>query len=126
MSRAGLKRPRHAGHVSGETTNSHAGAEEILLLVLDEGGRNCRGHRKRYARPMALVRSGADGPRISRTDRHDFDRLMLVDATPLGEDILDSTLAEIAGAEQEHDTGLLARKDGPDGVTGSAKPRSRA
>ena len=35
----------------------------------------------------------------------DFARLMLVDATPLGEGILDATLAEISGAEHQHDTG---------------------
>ncbi len=35
----------------------------------------------------------------------DFERLMPVDAAPLGDDIVDSTLVDIADVEQEHDTG---------------------
>ena len=40
----------------------------------------------------------------------DFERLMLVDAAPLGDDIVDSTLVDIAGVEQEHDTGRWLRR----------------
>ncbi len=100
-------------------------AEEILLLVLDEGrGELAPGMPERS---LSLALAGAVLMDLALENRIDTDseRLMLVDATPLGEDILDSTLAEIAGAEQEHEraTGSNGR---PDGETRSAKPRSRA
>ena len=80
-------------------------AEEILLLVLDEGrGELAPGMPERS---LDLALAGAVLMDLALEDRIDTDseRLMLVDATPLDEDILDSTLAEIAGADQEHDTG---------------------
>ena len=80
-------------------------SEEILLLVLDEGrGELAPGMPERS---LALALAGAVLMDLALEDRIDTDseRLMLVNATPLGEDILDSTLAEIAGADREQDTG---------------------
>ena len=80
-------------------------AEEILVLVLDEGrGELAPGIPERS---LALALAGAVLMDLALEDRIDTDseRLMLVDATPLGDDILDPTLAEIVGAGQAHDTG---------------------
>ena len=85
-------------------------AEEILLLVLDEGrGELAPGMPKRS---LDLALAGAVLMDLALENRIDTDseRLMLVDATPLGEDILDSTLADIAGAEKEHDTGYWLKR----------------
>jgi len=80
-------------------------AEEILVLVLDEGrGELAPGMPERS---FALALAGAVLMDLAVEDRIDTDseRLMLLDATPLGEDLLDPTLAEIASADQTHDTG---------------------
>ena len=80
-------------------------AEEILVLVLDEArGELAPGL---PGRSFDLALAGAVLMDLALEDRIDTDpeRLMLVDATPTGDDILDPTLAEIAGAGETHDTG---------------------
>ncbi len=83
-------------------------AEDILVLVLDEA----RGELAPTlpARSFDLALAGAVLMDLALEDRIDTDpeRLILVDSTPLGDDILDPTLAEIAeiaGAGETHDTG---------------------
>ena len=79
-------------------------AEELLVLVLDEGhGELAPGLSERS---LALVLAGAVLMDLALEDRidTDLDRLMLVDATPLDDEILDPALAEIAAAEKTHDT----------------------
>jgi len=90
-------------------------SEEILLLVLDEGrGELAPGIPERS---LALALAGAVLMDLALENRIDTDseRLMLVNATPLGEDILDSTLAEIAGADQEQDTGYWLERTAEQG-----------
>ena len=80
-------------------------AEEVLVLILDEErGELAPGL---PSRSLALVLSGAVLMDLSLENRIDTDpeRLMLVDSTPLGDDILDPTLAEIAGDGRVRDTG---------------------
>ena len=96
-----------------------------MLLVLDEGrGELAPGMSERS---LALALAGSVLMDLALENRIDTDseRLMLVDATPLGEDILDSTLAEIAGAEQEHDTGYWLKRTAErgDGIREAALAR---
>ncbi len=79
-------------------------AEELLVLVLDEG-------RGEFApslpsRSLNLALAGAVLMDLALEDRidTDLDRLMLIDSTPLGDDILDPTLAEIARDGRSRDT----------------------
>ena len=79
-------------------------AEELLILVLDEG-------RGEFApslppRSLNLALAGAVLMDLALEGRIDTDleRLMAIDATPLGDDILDPTLAEIARDDRSRDT----------------------
>ena len=79
-------------------------AEEILVLVLDEArGELAPGLPERS---FDLALAGAVLMDLALEDRIDTDleRLMLVDATPLGDDILDPTLAEIAESASAGET----------------------
>ena len=80
-------------------------AEEILLLVLDEGrGELAPGL---SLRSLNLALAGAVLMDLALEDRIDTDlqHLILVDSTPFGDDILDPGLAEIASEERPRDTG---------------------
>ena len=80
-------------------------AEEILILVLDEE----RGDLAASLSPRSLdlALAGAVLMDLALEDRIDTDieRLVLVDPTPLDDDILDPMLAEIASDGQSRDTG---------------------
>jgi cytochrome P450 len=80
-------------------------AEEILVLVLDEGQGDLA--TSLPARSLNLALAGAVLMDLALEDRIDTDleRLILVDSTPFGDDILDPTLAEIANDDQPRDTG---------------------
>ena len=80
-------------------------AEEILVLVLDEARGELAPGLPAHSFDLALA--GAVLMDLALEDRIDTDleRLMLVDSTPLDDDILDPTLADIAGAGETHDTG---------------------
>ena len=85
-------------------------AEELLLLLLD----NDRGELLPSLSPRSLnvVLAGSVLMDLALEDRIDtaLDRLVLVDPTPLGDELLDPTLAEIARDATERDTGYwLAR-----------------
>ena len=77
-------------------------AEEVMLLLLDdEGERFLRvpDWSLRYALGGAVLMDLALEDRIDT----DLEKLVLVDSTPLGDDILDPMLAEIAAEETVHD-----------------------
>ena len=80
-------------------------AEELMLLVLDE----TRGELvpSLSQRSMDVVLAGAVLMDLALRDRIDtaLDSLVLVDATPVGDEVLDRTLADIASVGQERDTG---------------------
>ncbi|MCY3657636.1 MAG: GPP34 family phosphoprotein [Caldilineaceae bacterium] len=80
-------------------------AEEILVLVLDEGRGNLTASLP--PRSLNLALAGAVLMDLALEDRIDTDleRLVLVDSTPFGDDILDPALAEIASEGQSRDTG---------------------
>ena len=79
-------------------------AEEVLVLVLDEG----RGELAPSLPPRSLhlALAGAVLMELALEDRidTDLDRLMLIDSAPLGDDILDPTLAEIERDGRSRDT----------------------
>ncbi len=79
-------------------------AEEILVLVLDEGRGELAANLP--ARSLDLALAGAVLMDLALEDRidTDLDRLMLVDSTPLGNDILDPALADIAEEGESHST----------------------
>ena len=79
-------------------------AEEILVLVLDEGRGELAANLP--ARSLDLALAGAVLMDLALEDPidTDLDRLMLVDSTPLGNDILDPALADIAEAGESHST----------------------
>ena len=70
--------------------------EEFLLLVLDTESGDIRSSLPRQS--WDFVMAGAVLMDLSLANRidTDFERLMLVDAMPLGDDLLDPTLADIA------------------------------
>ena len=75
--------------------------EEIVLLQLrDEGGSFVRvpTWSLRYAVAGAVLMELADVGRIDT----DLEHLFLIDETPTGDDLLDPTLAAIAGGEQQN------------------------
>ena len=77
-------------------------AEEIILLLLeDEGGRFVRvpSWSMNYALAGAVLMDLAMEDRIDT----DLESLLLIDSTPVGDSLLDPTLAEIAAGEP-HDT----------------------
>ena len=77
-------------------------AEEMLLLVLDdENGRFARvpDWSMNYALAGSVLMDLAMENRIDT----DPNKLVLLDATPTGDDLLDPTLEDIALAENEHD-----------------------
>ncbi len=75
-------------------------AEEILLLMLDDDG-------KFVGVPDRLMRYGLAGGVLmdlaleNRIDT-DVDKLVLVDSKPLGDDLLDPVLADIAASSETH------------------------
>ena len=78
-------------------------AEEVVLLLLPDGGGRVAGAADRsvgYALAGSVLVDLALEHRID-TDLH---RLMLLDATPTGDDLLDPTLADIASADAVFDT----------------------
>ena len=78
-------------------------AEELILLLMnDERG----GLVALPGRTMDYALAGAVLMDLSLENRIDSDleKLFLIDSTPLGDDLLDPTLAEIAAAEQTHGT----------------------
>ncbi|MYJ95982.1 MAG: cytochrome P450 [Proteobacteria bacterium] len=80
-------------------------AEEILILVLDEERGDLAASLPRRSLDLALA--GAVLMDLALEDRIDTDieRLVLVDPTPVNDDILDPILAEIASDGQSRDTG---------------------
>ena len=85
-------------------------AEEVLVLILDEE----RGELAPGLPPrsLELVPSGAMPMDLALENRIDADpaALVLVDSTPLGDDILDPTLAEIATHGRPRDTGYWLKR----------------
>ena len=77
--------------------------EEIILLLLDDEGGN-------FVRvpewSMQCALAGAVLMDLALENRIDTDpnQLILVDSTPVGDDLLDPTLARIAEATEAHDT----------------------
>ena len=80
-------------------------AEEFLVLVLDEQRAELAASLPK--RSLALGLAGAVLMDLALEDRIDTDleRLVIVDPTPFGDDILDPSLAEIARDGESRDTG---------------------
>lgn len=77
-------------------------AEEIMLLLLEDEGKrflNVPDASLRYALAGGVLMDLAMEDRIDT----DLDRLILVDPTPLDDDLLDPVLADIAAATATHD-----------------------
>ena len=77
-------------------------AEEIMLLLLDDEGKgflNVPDVSLRYALAGGVLMDLAMEDRIDT----DFEQLILVDPTPLDDNILDPVLADIAAATATHD-----------------------
>ena len=77
-------------------------AEEIMLLLLEDEGKrflNVPDSSLRYALAGGVLMDLAMEDRIDT----DLEKLILVDPTPLGDDLLDPVLADIAAATGPHD-----------------------
>ena len=76
-------------------------AEETLLLILD--GRGALNHIPEHT--LNLVLAGATLMDRALEDRIDTDpeKLVLVDPTPVGDDLIDPTLADIAAVRNDRD-----------------------
>ena len=78
-------------------------AEEIMLLLLDDDGGEFVGAPEwslKYALAGAVLMDLALENRIDT----DLKQLILVDSTPIGDDLLDPTLESIAQTNETHDT----------------------
>ena len=77
-------------------------AEELFLLLLDEQSGALRPVAQRAA---SLAFGGAVLMELQFANRIDSDpeTLVLIDPSPLGDDLLDPALAEVAAAEERHD-----------------------
>ncbi len=77
-------------------------AEEFLLFLVDEGNGTLL---PLTSRTEHLALAGAVLMDLQLADRidTDLDNIILSDPTPLGDDVLDPTLADIADAEETHD-----------------------
>ena len=77
-------------------------AEETILLLLDEEG---GGLRPVPERTLNLALAGAVLMDLQLADRidTDLDSVILLDSTPLGDDLLDPTLADIAASDRPQD-----------------------
>ena len=78
--------------------------EELLLLTLD-AGRGCTWHSLPAHRRDAVI-AGAVLMDLALESRigTDDERLFLIDPRPVGDDLLDPTLLDIAGTAEPHDT----------------------
>ena len=78
-------------------------AEEVVLLLLPDGGGRIAGVSDRS---VAYALAGSVLVDLALENRIDTDlqRLILLDATPTGDELLDPTLADIAGADAVFDT----------------------
>ena len=84
-------------------------AEEVVLLLLnDEDGRfaTVPTWSMEYALAGSVLMDLAFENRIDT----DLEKLTVVDATPVGDSLLDETLADIAAAEEERDTRYWVRR----------------
>ena len=91
-------------------------AEELLLLVLNEdhgGLAYVREPHLNYALAGAVLTDLAFEHRID-TDP-ETEKLVLVDPAPVGDDLLDPALAEVAQAEETHEAGWWVRRIARDG-----------
>ena len=78
-------------------------AEEIMLLLLDDdGGEFVRV--PEWSLQCALAGAVLMDLALENRIDTDLEQLILVDSTPVGDDLLDSTLARIAQATERHDT----------------------
>ena len=99
-------------------------AEEIMLLLLDQEGQDfAAAERPEVARALAggVLMDLALESRID-TDLHE---LVLLDATPTGDILLDPVLAEIAASERNHDAAYWVErvKDGAGEIQNAAVAR---
>ena len=87
---------------AGEQVNGPGLAEELFLLLLDEQSGALRPVASRAA---SLAFGGAVLMELQLANRIDSDpeTLVLIDPSPLGDDLLDPALAEVAAAEERHD-----------------------
>ena len=77
-------------------------AEEIMLLLLDDGGEFVRV--PEWSLQCALAGAVLMDLALENRIDTDLEQLILVDSTPVGDDLLDPTLARIAQATERHDT----------------------
>ena len=73
-------------------------AEEIILLLLDDDGRFAR--LPSWSLNYALAGGGLMDLALENRIDTDLEKLILIDATPVGDGLLDPTLADIAAGEE--------------------------
>ena len=78
-------------------------AEEIMLLLLDDDGGDFVGVPE-WSLQCALAGAVLMDLALENRIDTDLEQLILVDSTPVGDDLLDPTLARIAQATERHDT----------------------
>ena len=99
--------------------------EEILLLILDAESGSI--HHSLAAHQQDVVVAGAVLTDLSLENRIDTDpeRLFLVDPEPVGDDLLDPTLQDIAEAAEDHDTAYWITRTAQRGRTIRTMARTR-
>ena len=99
--------------------------EEILLLIIDADSGSIRHSLPAHQRDTVVA--GAVLTDLALENRIDTDpeRLFLIDRTPLGDNLLDPTLSDIAGETETHDTAYWIRRTARHGSAIRAKARSR-
>ena len=99
--------------------------EEILLLIIDADSGSIRHSFPAHRRD--LVAAGAVLTDLALENRIDTDpeRLFLIDPKPVGDDLIDPTLRDIAGEPETHDTAYWIRRTARHGRAIRAQARSR-
>ena len=77
-------------------------AEEIMLLLLDDDGKEFV-RRPMWSMHTVFAASVLMDLALENRIDTDLNRLFTVDATPLGDELLDPSLARIAGSDETHD-----------------------
>ena len=100
-------------------------SEELLLLLLDAASGDIQHSFPEHKRDVVMA--GAVLMDLALENRIDMDteRLFLLDSKPVGDDLLDPTLADIAADAEAHDTGYWIKRVAAGGAAIRAQVRNR-
>ena len=99
--------------------------EEILLLILDAESGGIQHSLPTHQRNLVIAGAVLTDLALEQRIDTDPERLFLIDPTPVGDDLLDSTLRDIAGATEPNDTAYWIKRTAQQGSAIRARARNR-